>query len=130
MIAEGHRQLTGDGHHLINLLILPAVHAAGAQGEPDLGRSVPHDRRAEAPHARTDRACVVVAQEPWIVPIPATTKRERLGENIGAADVELTSGVLADASRGLVDRFTGEATARARINNQVDEGSFYVAVLD
>jgi aryl-alcohol dehydrogenase-like predicted oxidoreductase len=73
---------------------------------------------------------VVVAQEPWIVPIPATTKRERLGENIGAADVELTSGVLADASRGLVDRFTGEATARARINNQVDEGSFYVAVLD
>jgi aryl-alcohol dehydrogenase-like predicted oxidoreductase len=32
----------------------------------------------------------VVAQKPWIVPIPGTTKRERLEENIAAADVDLT----------------------------------------
>jgi aryl-alcohol dehydrogenase-like predicted oxidoreductase len=32
----------------------------------------------------------LLAQEPWIVPIPGTTKRERLEENIGAAEVELT----------------------------------------
>lgn len=33
----------------------------------------------------------LLAQKPWIVPIPGTTKLERLDENIGAAAVELTS---------------------------------------
>ena len=33
----------------------------------------------------------LLAQKPWIVPIPGTTKRHRLDENLGAADVELTS---------------------------------------
>jgi aryl-alcohol dehydrogenase-like predicted oxidoreductase len=32
----------------------------------------------------------LLAQKPWIVPIPGTTKRHRLEENIGAIDVELT----------------------------------------
>jgi aryl-alcohol dehydrogenase-like predicted oxidoreductase len=34
----------------------------------------------------------LLAQRPWIVPIPGTTKRHRLEENIGAAAVELTPG--------------------------------------
>jgi aryl-alcohol dehydrogenase-like predicted oxidoreductase len=33
----------------------------------------------------------LLAQKPWFVPIPGTTKLERLQENIGAAAVELTS---------------------------------------
>jgi aryl-alcohol dehydrogenase-like predicted oxidoreductase len=33
----------------------------------------------------------LLAQKPWIVPIPGTTKLGRLEENIGAASVELTS---------------------------------------
>ena len=33
----------------------------------------------------------ILAQKPWIVPIPGTTKLHRLEENIGAAVVELTS---------------------------------------
>jgi aryl-alcohol dehydrogenase-like predicted oxidoreductase len=33
----------------------------------------------------------LLAQKPWIVPIPGTTKRHRLDENIGAAAVELTA---------------------------------------
>jgi aryl-alcohol dehydrogenase-like predicted oxidoreductase len=33
----------------------------------------------------------LLAQKPWIVPIPGTTKLSRLEENIGAVDVELTS---------------------------------------
>ena len=33
----------------------------------------------------------LLAQKPWIVPIPGTTKPHRLEENIGAADVELTA---------------------------------------
>src|SRR5436190_2029403 len=32
----------------------------------------------------------LLAQKPWIVPIPGTTKLHRLEENIGAADIELT----------------------------------------
>ncbi len=32
----------------------------------------------------------LIAQKPWIVPIPGTTKLERLKENIGAASLELT----------------------------------------
>ena len=32
----------------------------------------------------------LLAQKPWIVPIPGTTKLSRLEENLGAADIELT----------------------------------------
>ena len=32
----------------------------------------------------------LLAQRPWIVPIPGTTKPHRLEENLGAADIELT----------------------------------------
>ena len=32
----------------------------------------------------------LIAKKPWIVPIPGTTKRHRLEENVGAATVELT----------------------------------------
>jgi aryl-alcohol dehydrogenase-like predicted oxidoreductase len=32
----------------------------------------------------------LLAQKPWIVPIPGTTKLHRLEENVGAADIELT----------------------------------------
>ena len=38
----------------------------------------------------------LLAQQPWIVPIPGTTKLHRLEENVRAADVELTAEDLAD----------------------------------
>ena len=41
----------------------------------------------------------LLAQKPWIVPIPGTTKPERLDENIGAAGVELTPDDLAEIER-------------------------------
>jgi aryl-alcohol dehydrogenase-like predicted oxidoreductase len=37
----------------------------------------------------------LLAQKPWIVPIPGTTKLDRLDENIGAAAIELTADDLA-----------------------------------
>lgn len=43
----------------------------------------------------------LLAQKPWIVPIPGTTKRHRLEENLGAASVQLSAGNLADISREL-----------------------------
>jgi aryl-alcohol dehydrogenase-like predicted oxidoreductase len=33
----------------------------------------------------------LLAQKPWIVPIPGTTKLHRLEENVGAASIELTA---------------------------------------
>ena len=33
----------------------------------------------------------LLAQKPWIVPIPGTTKRHRLDENLGAANIQLTA---------------------------------------
>jgi len=41
----------------------------------------------------------LLAQKPWIVPIPGTTKLSRLEENIGAAAVELTSDDLRGINR-------------------------------
>ncbi|KWF32949.1 aldehyde oxidase [Burkholderia diffusa] len=41
----------------------------------------------------------LLAQKPWIVPIPGTTKLHRLDENLGAANVELTS----DDLQGIAD---------------------------
>jgi aryl-alcohol dehydrogenase-like predicted oxidoreductase len=41
----------------------------------------------------------LLAQKPWIVPIPGTTKLGRLDENLGAAALELTPGDLAGIDR-------------------------------
>ena len=54
----------------------------------------------------------VLAQAPWIVPIPGTTKIHRLAENIGALSVELTA-----------DDLKGIATALSQISVQGDRYS-------
>ena len=41
----------------------------------------------------------LLAQRPWIVPIPGTTRQHRLEENLGAAQVELSPGELAEINR-------------------------------
>ena len=41
----------------------------------------------------------LLAQKPWIVPIPGTTKLHRLEENIGAAEIELTADDLREIDR-------------------------------
>ena len=41
----------------------------------------------------------LLARAPWIVPIPGTTKRHRLEENLGAAGVELTADDLREIDR-------------------------------
>ncbi|HTP06244.1 MAG TPA: aldo/keto reductase [Nitrospirota bacterium] len=47
----------------------------------------------------------LLAQKPWIVPIPGTKKLERLDENIGAVKVELTSDDLREIE-GVASRIT------------------------
>jgi aryl-alcohol dehydrogenase-like predicted oxidoreductase len=58
------------------------------QGLVDLLRSI--GERKNATPAQLALAWLL-AQKPWIVPIPGTTKLNRLEENIGAVSVELTS---------------------------------------
>jgi aryl-alcohol dehydrogenase-like predicted oxidoreductase len=45
----------------------------------------------------------LLAQQPWIVPIPGTTKLHRLEENIAAADVELTSDDLREIEEAQIE---------------------------
>ena len=42
----------------------------------------------------------LLAQQPWIVPIPGTTKRHRLEENLGAATLDLSVADLAEIAAG------------------------------
>lgn len=58
---------------------------------------------ATAQHTTTARVALawLLAQKPWIVPIPGTTKLHRLEENLGATDLTLTAeqlAILSDAS--------------------------------
>jgi aryl-alcohol dehydrogenase-like predicted oxidoreductase len=43
----------------------------------------------------------LLAQKPWIVPIPGTTKLHRLEENLVAADLELTPADLREIDKAL-----------------------------
>jgi aryl-alcohol dehydrogenase-like predicted oxidoreductase len=60
----------------------------------------------------------LLAQKPWIVPIPGTTKLHRLEENLGAADVILTSDDLREIDSALSniavqgDRYPAHLQAR------------------
>ena len=45
----------------------------------------------------------LLAQKPWIVPIPGTTKLHRLQENLGAADVALDAEDLNEIAQGLAE---------------------------
>jgi pyridoxine 4-dehydrogenase len=60
----------------------------------------------------------LLAQRPWIVPIPGTTKRARLDENMGAAAVELSADELREieqATAGIAiagDRYPPHLAAR------------------
>jgi aryl-alcohol dehydrogenase-like predicted oxidoreductase len=61
----------------------------------------------------------LLAQKPWIVPIPGTTKLHRLKENVGAADVQLTADDLREIGEALAsiqvegDRYPAHLAARA-----------------
>lgn len=60
----------------------------------------------------------LLAQKPWIVPIPGTTKLHRLEENLGAADVVLSSADLQQITQALDtvkvvgERYPAEMQAR------------------
>jgi aryl-alcohol dehydrogenase-like predicted oxidoreductase len=60
----------------------------------------------------------LLAQKPWIVPIPGTTKLNRLAENIGAAAIELTAEAIRNIDNAVSaiavqgDRYSPQQAAR------------------
>jgi len=64
---------------------------------------------AERKHATPAQIALawLLAQKPWIVPIPGTTKLHRLEENIGATQIELTADDLRE-----IDRAAAEITVQ------------------
>ena len=69
------------------------------------------DRIAKRNNATTAQIALawLLAQQPWIVPIPGTTKSHRLKENIGAAEIKLSESDLTEIE-----------TAAAQINVKGD----------
>ena len=69
----------------------PALHA----GEPQSESGLVDLLRKLAPQKKATPAQIalawLLAQKPWIVPIPGTTRPHRLEENIGAVEVKLTA---------------------------------------
>ncbi|WP_319002858.1 aldo/keto reductase [Burkholderia anthina] len=57
-------------------------------------------QRKHATPAQVALACLL-AQKPWIVPIPGTTKLHRLDENLGAVDLDLTQEDLGQIAKEL-----------------------------
>src|SRR4051794_24361513 len=63
--------------------------------------SWPTLRKPVTPRRRRIALAWLLAQKPWIVPIPGTTKRHRLDENLAAADIALTADDLRDIEAAL-----------------------------
>ena len=62
----------------------------------------------------------LLAQKPWIVPIPGTTKLHRLEENIAAADIELTADDLREIETRSADRRRRAPATRKRNQRMID----------
>jgi aryl-alcohol dehydrogenase-like predicted oxidoreductase len=61
----------------------------------------------------------LLAQKPWIVPIPGTTKLHRLQENLGAPAVELTSADVAEIENAVSGIEVQGARYPAQMANRV-----------
>jgi aryl-alcohol dehydrogenase-like predicted oxidoreductase len=72
--------------------------------------------RKEATKAQVALAWLL-AQKPWIVPIPGTTKLHRLQENLGGAAVELTPEDL----RAILDAISANRGSRRQISGALPE---------
>ncbi len=61
----------------------------------------------------------LLAQKPWIVPIPGTTKLHRLEENLGAASLQLSPAELAEIEKALAAIEVQGARYPAQLQNMV-----------
>ena len=68
-----------------------AIHTRSDAGQSGSRRPAQNDRAEQKKSTPAQIALAwLLAQKPWIVPIPGTTKLDRLEENIAAANVKMT----------------------------------------
>ena len=72
--------------------IVPRFTPEARKANQALVELLARSRRARSATPAQIALAWLLAQKPWIVPIPGTTKLHRLEENLGAADVELHAG--------------------------------------
>jgi aryl-alcohol dehydrogenase-like predicted oxidoreductase len=95
----------------------PAVLARGEEGERCVGRSRQSHRGKQEQDTGPRALAWLLAQKPWIVPIPGTTKLHRLEENLGAADLVLSAADLREIAKGLSEiEIIGERLPEAALN--------------
>ena len=82
----------------------PPLRARGPRGQPRPRR--PLTKVAERKNATVGQVALawLLAQQPWIVPIPGTRRLERLDENLGSADLDLTPEDLAELDERISQR--------------------------
>jgi aryl-alcohol dehydrogenase-like predicted oxidoreductase len=73
-----------------------SIHSRRDQSKSGAYRPARKHRTTEERHPAQIALAWLLAQKPWIVPIPGTTKVNRLEENIGGLSVELTFDDLRD----------------------------------
>jgi aryl-alcohol dehydrogenase-like predicted oxidoreductase len=86
----------GDFRNIVPRFTSEALNAN--QGLVDLLKKVAEHKKATPAQIAL---AWLLAQKPWIVPIPGTTKLNRLEENIGAADITLTPDELSGINSAL-----------------------------
>ena len=74
----------------------PAVRRGRATGQPAAAGPAQGRRRRNGATTAQIALAWLLAQKPWIAPIPGTRKLHRLEENLGAADLELSAEDLAE----------------------------------
>ena len=97
---------------------LPSLQPGVPESQAGGCRSAQRPRNTEEGDTRSDCAPWLLAQKPWIVPIPGTRRLERLEENVGAAEVELTS----DDFRDIDNAFSKIKVQRARLPEDHSRG--------
>jgi aryl-alcohol dehydrogenase-like predicted oxidoreductase len=65
----------------------------------------------------------LLAQQPWIVPIPGTTRLEHLEEDLGAVEVELTADDLAEVEDGFASIGVQGARMPEELREAIDAGA-------
>ena len=94
---------------------VPRFDAEARSGEPRVRRPARARSRSSKDATPAQIALAwLLAQKPWIVPIPGTTKLHRLEENIAAADVELTPDDLREIETRGADHGAGRAVQRGQ----------------
>lgn len=100
--------------------VLPRFHAEAREANQRIVRAIQAIAECKGVTAAQIALAWLLSQKPRIVPIPGTTKRERIRENLGAAQVELAPAELSEIADVLADMPVQGARGTATMMELVD----------